>query len=105
MGSNQFSSSSSSSSCNLNWTAEQNKLFENGLAIYDKDIPQRWQQIAKLVGGTTEHEVKKQYEILVDDIYRIESGKVPLPEYPENGGNSWINDITNEQNRLKHLKL
>ncbi|KAK8673223.1 hypothetical protein V6N13_111572 [Hibiscus sabdariffa] len=100
MGSNQFSSSS-----NLKWTAEQTKLFENGLAIYDKDIPQRWQEIAKLVGGTTEHEVKQQYEILLDDINRIESGKVALPKYRRNGGNSRIHGFTKEQNRLKHLKL
>ncbi|KAK5843725.1 hypothetical protein PVK06_006183 [Gossypium arboreum] len=84
MGSGHFSSSCS---YNLNWSAEKNKLFENALAIHDKDVPQRWQQIAKLVGGTTtEQEVKKQYEILLDDIKRIESGKVPLPEYTTNGG-------------------
>ncbi|KAK9012222.1 hypothetical protein V6N11_040288 [Hibiscus sabdariffa] len=98
MGSKQFSSSSSSSSSNLNWTVEQNKLFENGLAINDKDNTQRWQQMAKLVGGTTEHEVKQQYEILLDDINRIESGKVALPKYRRNGGNSGINGFTEEQN-------
>ncbi|KAB2036626.1 hypothetical protein ERO13_D03G014350v2 [Gossypium hirsutum] len=83
MGSGHFSSCSYS----LNWSAEKNKLFENALAIYDEDVPQRWQQIAKLVGGTTtEQEVKKQYEILLDDIKRIESGKVPLPKYTRNSG-------------------
>lgn len=77
MGSGQFSSSS----YNISWTAEQNKLFENGLAIYDKDTQDRWRKIAKLVGGTNEQEVKRQYEILLDDIKRIESGQVPLPKY------------------------
>ncbi|XP_022741542.1 protein RADIALIS-like 4 [Durio zibethinus] len=95
----------SSSSYNSNWTPEQNKSFENGLAIYDKDIPDRWKKIAKLVGGTNEQEVKKQYEILLDDINRIESGEVPLPKYRRNGGSSRANGINNEEERLKHLKL
>ena len=81
MSSSQFSWPSYNSS----WTEEQNKLFENALAIYDKDIPDRWQKIAKLVGGTSEQEVKRQYEILLDDIKRIESGKVPLPKYRSRG--------------------
>ncbi|XVF15761.1 hypothetical protein REPUB_Repub09cG0184100 [Reevesia pubescens] len=102
MGSSQFFSSS----YNSNWTLEQNKLFENALAIYDKDIPDRWQKIAKLVGGTNEEEVKKQYEILSDDIKSIESGKVPLPKYRRKGGSSSrIKGISNEEERLKHLKL
>ena len=96
MGSSQFSSSSS---YNLTWTPEQNKLFENALVTYDKDIPDRWQKIAKLVGGTNEQEVKKQYEILLDDINRIESGKVTLPKYKRNGGSSRINGISNEEKR------
>ncbi|XVE82620.1 hypothetical protein DITRI_Ditri16bG0020400 [Diplodiscus trichospermus] len=99
------SSQCSSTSCNLHWTPEQNKLFENALAIYDKDVPDRWRKIAKLVGGTNEQEVKKQYEILLDDIKRIESGKVPIPKYRRNGSSSRINGISNEEERLKHLKL
>ena len=95
MGSTQFSSST----YNLIWSPEQNKLFENALATYDKDIPDRWQKIAKLVGGTNEQEIKQQYEILLDDIKRIESGKVPLPKYRRNGGSSKINGISNEEER------
>ncbi|CAK7339571.1 unnamed protein product [Dovyalis caffra] len=64
-----------------NWSAEQNKLFETALAIYDKDSPDRWRSIAKMVQGATEEEVKRRYEILVDDIKSIESDKVPLPNY------------------------
>ncbi|XP_021274298.1 protein RADIALIS-like 4 [Herrania umbratica] len=101
MRSSQFSSSSYDS----NWTPEQNKMFENALAKYDADVPDRWQKIAKLVGGTNEQEVKRQYEILLDDIKRIESGKVPLPKYRRNEGSSRINGISNEEQRLKHLKL
>ncbi|KAL5099437.1 hypothetical protein RYX36_003764, partial [Vicia faba] len=66
----------------LQWTTKKNKLFENALAIYDKETSDRWYNIAMFVGGTTtEVEIKKQYEILQEDIKNIESGKVPLPAY------------------------
>ncbi|XP_030499057.2 protein RADIALIS-like 4 [Cannabis sativa] len=96
------SSSSSSSSCSSNWTAEKNKLFENALAIYDRETPDRWNKIAKIVGGTTEEEVKRQYEILKEDINRIESGKFPIPQYRKCRRSS---NISNEEQRLKNLKL
>lgn len=64
------------------WTAKQNKLFENALAVYDRETPDRWQNIARAVGGTASaEEVKRQYEILRRDIELIESDEVPLPEY------------------------
>ncbi|KAJ4851468.1 hypothetical protein Tsubulata_014137 [Turnera subulata] len=89
------------------WSAEKNKLFEDALAIYDKDTPDRWQKIAKVVGGTTEEEVKKKYEILLHDVYRIESDKVPLPNYKDEGICRELQLMTNkeEEIRLKQLKL
>jgi len=71
----------SSPNSSLQWTTKKNKLFENALAIYDKETSDRWYNIAKFVGGTTEVEIKKHYEILQEDIKNIESGKVPLPAY------------------------
>ena len=71
-----------------NWTAKQNKLFENALAMFTSEEPDRWRRIAKLVGGTSEEEVKRQYEILQEDIKRIESGKIPLPKYAKNQDSS-----------------
>ncbi|KAL9378528.1 hypothetical protein Peur_029863 [Populus x canadensis] len=65
---------------NSNWSEQKNKLFENALAIYDKDSPDRWRNIAGFVGETTEEEVKKQYEILLDDIKRIESDQAAATE-------------------------
>ncbi|GMH24032.1 hypothetical protein Nepgr_025875 [Nepenthes gracilis] len=38
MASSSYSSSSS-------WTVSQNKLFEDALALHDKDTPDRWQKI------------------------------------------------------------
>jgi len=70
------------SSCGSeSWTTEQNKAFERALAEYDKDTPNRWQNIAKAVGGKTEEEVKRHYQKLLDDLKSIESGQVPFPNY------------------------
>ncbi|OAY57020.1 hypothetical protein MANES_02G064100v8 [Manihot esculenta] len=80
-----MASNASVQSQNSNWTLEQHKLFEDALAIYDKDTPDRWSNIAKAVGRTTEEEVKLQFEILVSDISDIESDKVPLPNYEDEG--------------------
>lgn len=68
----------SESSC---WTPKQNKRFEKALANYDKDTPDRWQNIAKAVGDKSVDEVKRHYEVLLEDLRRIESGHVPLPDY------------------------
>ncbi|CAH1422246.1 unnamed protein product [Lactuca virosa] len=62
------------------WTWAENKLFENALAKYDKDTPDRWQNIAKITGKTVE-EVKIHYKRLVDDLNAIEDGQIPLPDY------------------------
>ncbi|PHT98820.1 Transcription factor RADIALIS [Capsicum chinense] len=98
---------------NSTWSNQQNKLFENALAIYDTDTPDRWRKLAKAVGGKTEEEVKSHYEKLVEDIKHIESGNVPLPNYNNGGGgggggrsNNGNNIIMDhEQQRLKYLKL
>lgn len=89
----------SSPDSNMTWTAKQNKLFENALAVYDKETPDRWHKIAKVVGGTTEEEVRRQYEILLEDINRIESGKVPLPKYSKAQGFSKGSNMCSEEKR------
>ena len=68
-----------------NWTAEQNKQFEKVLAIYDKDTPDRWHKVASMVPGKSPEEVKKHYEILLEDLNRIEAGMVPFPNYKSSG--------------------
>ncbi|GMJ03551.1 RADIALIS-LIKE SANT/MYB 3, RAD-like 6 [Hibiscus trionum] len=67
------------------WTPKQNKLFEKALAQYDKDTPDRWQNVAKAVGGKTAEDVKRHYEILIEDLNHIESGRVPIPKYKSSG--------------------
>ncbi|KAL5557291.1 hypothetical protein UlMin_039527 [Ulmus minor] len=63
------------------WTVEQNKRFETALTMFDPKAPHFWRKIAKYVGGTTEEQVVMQFQILLDDLYLIESGHFPLPKY------------------------
>ncbi|XP_074573311.1 protein RADIALIS-like 2 [Curcuma longa] len=63
------------------WTTKQNKKFEKALAVYDKDTPDRWHNIARAVGGKTVDEVKRHYELLVEDIRLIEKGHMPYAPY------------------------
>ncbi|CAL1384193.1 unnamed protein product [Linum trigynum] len=86
------------------WTLKQNKLFERALAVYDRDTPDRWQNVARAVGGKSAEEVKRHYDCLVADLMYIESGQAPLPNYrnPVNNGGRGYPD---EQRLLKNLKL
>ncbi|MBA0572625.1 hypothetical protein Golob_002952 [Gossypium lobatum] len=69
------------------WTPKQNKLFEKALAQFDKDTPDRWQNVATAVGGNkTAEEVKRHYEILIQDLEHIESGRIPIPKYKSSSG-------------------
>lgn len=63
------------------WTARQNEQFERALAVYDRDTPERWHNIARAVAGKSADEVKLYYDLLVEDVKRIETGKVPFPAY------------------------
>ncbi|XP_022873032.1 transcription factor RADIALIS-like isoform X2 [Olea europaea var. sylvestris] len=88
-----MASSSISSSGTTTWTAKENKEFEKALAMYDQDTPDRWANVARAVGGKTPEEVKRHYEILVEDVKYIESGQVPLPNYKTTaGGNRAMQD-------------
>ncbi|CAL9021873.1 unnamed protein product [Prunus brigantina] len=52
-------------------TTKQNKDFENALAVFDKDVANRWDNIAKSVGRKTLEEIKKYYDLLVEDIMSL----------------------------------
>jgi len=73
-----MASGSLSRSSGSSWTPEKNKQFEQALAVYDRDTPDRWQNVARAVGKSVE-EVKRQYELLEEDVRHIESGNVPYP--------------------------
>ncbi|KAL6508039.1 hypothetical protein OROGR_024234 [Orobanche gracilis] len=63
------------------WTPEENKRFENALALFDKDTPDRWHNVASMIPGKTVSDVIKQYRELVEDVSDIEAGLVPVPGY------------------------
>ncbi|KAL5704649.1 60S ribosomal protein L3 [Ranunculus cassubicifolius] len=69
----------SSSRQSSSWTPKQNKLFEKALAMFDRDTPDRWQNVARAVGGKTAQEVEQRYKNLLEDVKHIEAGKVPFP--------------------------
>ncbi|XXG75384.1 hypothetical protein AAC387_Pa07g3902 [Persea americana] len=64
-----------------NWTHEENKRFENALAVHDKDTPDRWQKVASMIPGKTIDDVRSHYKDLVDDVSDIEAGLIPIPGY------------------------
>nr|XP_023911687.1 protein RADIALIS-like 3 [Quercus suber] len=84
---------SGSMSSSDSWTAKENKAFERALAVYDKDTPDRWHNVAKAVGGKTPEQVKRHYELLVEDVKHIESGRVPLPKYKTTGSSPTVKDM------------
>ncbi|KAK4345403.1 hypothetical protein RND71_035579 [Anisodus tanguticus] len=87
-----MSSLSSQHGSSGTWTAKQNKAFEKALAVYDKETRDRWSNVAKAVGGKTAEEVKRHYEILLEDVFYIESGRVPFPKYKNTGGSHSTSD-------------
>ncbi|XP_011028852.1 PREDICTED: protein RADIALIS-like 5 [Populus euphratica] len=93
----------SSNGFGSSWTAKQNKLFEKALAVYDKDTPDRWQNVAKAVGSKSAEEVKRHYDRLVEDLVYIESGQVPLPNYKPTGSSG--RGLVEEQRLTRNLKL
>ncbi|CAM0953581.1 unnamed protein product [Alopecurus aequalis] len=96
------------------WTPKQNKLFEQALAVYDRDTPDRWHNVARAVGGSkSANDARRYYELLVHDIARIEAGNVPFPAYrlpcpgPNHnaGGRGSASLAGYEADRLRHLKI
>ncbi|GMH10891.1 hypothetical protein Nepgr_012732 [Nepenthes gracilis] len=63
------------------WSREEDKAFENALATHPEDSADWWEKIAADVPGRTLEEVKHHYDLLVQDVNRIESGCVPIPSY------------------------
>ncbi|XP_072150927.1 protein RADIALIS-like 3 isoform X1 [Setaria viridis] len=91
------------------WTEYQNKLFEDALAIYDEDTPDRWQNIARAVGcGKSAEEVKRHYIKLEKDLQHMESTKGRQgSNHSSSGGsssngNSWGKN--NDDKRMRYLK-
>ncbi|WOL10971.1 hypothetical protein Cni_G19731 [Canna indica] len=70
-----------SSMSSSSWTDQQNKVFEKALADYNQNTPDFWHKVARRVGGKSVDEVKRHYQLLVNDIHRIERGQMPQAKY------------------------
>ncbi|KAJ8533762.1 hypothetical protein K7X08_007086 [Anisodus acutangulus] len=79
------------------WTAEENKRFEDALALFDKETPDRWYNVAAMIPGKTVNDVIKQYRELVEDISDIEAGLIPVPGYTTS--NSFTLEWTNHDDQ------
>lgn len=74
------------------WTPEENKRFENALALFDKDTPDRWLKVAAMIPGKTVGDVIKQYRELEEDVSVIEAGMIPIPGYSNSSFTlEWVN--------------
>lgn len=74
------------------WSQEENKKFENALALFDKDTPDRWYNVAAMIPGKTVNDVIKQYRELVEDVNDIEAGLIPVPGYAHDSFTlEWMN--------------
>uniref|UniRef100_A0A1D1XLI1 Transcription factor MYBS1 n=1 Tax=Anthurium amnicola TaxID=1678845 RepID=A0A1D1XLI1_9ARAE len=71
------------------WSREEDKAFEDALAALlplkegevDGEDERRWEELAAKVPGKTAAEVRRHYDVLMEDLRAIEAGKVPLPSY------------------------
>ncbi|KAI3811834.1 hypothetical protein L1987_21566 [Smallanthus sonchifolius] len=64
------------------WTQEENKRFEDALALFDKETPDRWHNVARLLPGKSVTDVINQYRKLEEDICDIEAGVLVVPDDP-----------------------
>lgn len=65
------------------WSREEEKAFENAIAIHwiDEESEVQWEKIASMVPGKSLEELKQHYQLLVEDVSAIEAGNVQLPDY------------------------
>uniref|UniRef100_A0A0D9WJV4 Myb-like domain-containing protein n=1 Tax=Leersia perrieri TaxID=77586 RepID=A0A0D9WJV4_9ORYZ len=79
-------SRSSSPNSNSQWSTKENKMFEQALAYYGEDTPNRWDKVSSAMGGIkSAEEVRCHYEVLQYDVDMIEAGRVPFPNYNTQG--------------------
>ncbi|OIT05325.1 PREDICTED: transcription factor DIVARICATA-like [Nicotiana attenuata] len=78
------------------WSKEEEKAFENAIAMHwVEDSEQQWEKFAAVVPTKTIDEIKRHYQLLVDDVAAIDAGHVPLPNYIGEESSSSSNKETN----------
>ncbi|KAJ6817895.1 transcription factor DIVARICATA-like [Iris pallida] len=69
-----------SSSGGRSWTQQENKRFENALAVVDIRTAEGWNAVAKMTGRSV-GDVMIRYRVLEIDVGKIESGDFPFVGY------------------------
>ncbi|KAJ7950721.1 Transcription factor DIVARICATA like [Quillaja saponaria] len=68
----------------IDWTRNENKIFENTIAEFGEyDSETLFQNIALRISTKTVSQIKQHYEALLEDIDSIESDLVPIPDYQD----------------------
>ncbi|KAL5726050.1 hypothetical protein ACHQM5_009121 [Ranunculus cassubicifolius] len=85
------------------WTREEDKAFEKAIAMHWKeDLKDQWEKIASFVPSKSMAEVKRHYELLLEDVNAIETGLVPLPNYMGDESTSKENHEMKEDNKMNY---
>lgn len=87
------------------WSRVEEKAFENAIALHcvEEDITEdQWKKMVSMVPTKTLEEVKKHYQILLEDVKAIENGQVPLPRYHHRKGLIVDEAATSPANRDSH---
>ncbi|KAI4319193.1 hypothetical protein MLD38_032823 [Melastoma candidum] len=64
------------------WSREEDKAFEDAIALHwVEDSKEVWDKISSLLPTRSPQEIKRHYQVLVDDVTAIEAGHVELPDY------------------------
>ncbi|KAJ7956590.1 transcription factor DIVARICATA [Quillaja saponaria] len=72
------------SSIGTSWSYEEEKAFENAIAMHwtdEEDSQEQWEKIASVLPNKSIEELREHYQLLVDDVNAIEAGRMPLPNY------------------------
>ncbi|KAL6993337.1 hypothetical protein U1Q18_011453 [Sarracenia purpurea var. burkii] len=76
----------------MEWTFEENKLFENALAEFGLESPVFFDHVASMLPCKSMEQIKRHYDCLIEDVQMIEAGLFPTPNYvtpeEENEGDS-----------------
>ncbi|KAH7849874.1 hypothetical protein Vadar_024235 [Vaccinium darrowii] len=89
----------------MEWTFEENKLFENAIAEFDHNSSDIFRKIASRVPGKTIDQIMEHCKALVDDVDMIEQGLVPLPDYKDAINNDVIKWRNNSGHRSRRKAI
>ncbi|CAN4099078.1 unnamed protein product [Withania somnifera] len=70
--------------CNSSfWSKEEDTIFEDTLAFYFMGGGDLLTKMKEALPGKSHDEIINHYKTLLEDVEAIDSGLVPLPNYPE----------------------